>query len=70
MSTLVEVFEACTRKGSVVYVASKTYYFGVGGGTKALRDEIVNKRAGLFEWSTELSTETGVKREVIKLTRI
>ena len=52
-------------------VASKSYYFGVGGGTKAFRGLV--KRDGIFEVSDEGSrviegqVESGNKREVIEM---
>mmetsp|Transcript_29020 Transcript_29020/g.64017 ORF Transcript_29020/g.64017 Transcript_29020/m.64017 type:complete len:307 (-) Transcript_29020:2360-3280(-) len=52
----------------VVYVASKTFYFGVGGGTKSFREVV--KRDGIFEVKTVSKVEeagSGNVREVLEL---
>lgn len=51
----------------VVYMASKTYYFGVGGGTKSFMDLV--HEDGIFECTTVAKLEDGTsnKREVLQL---
>lgn len=49
----------------VAFVASKTFYFGVGGGTKSFRRLV--KKDGIFEVKTLATIEepgSGNKREV------
>lgn len=49
----------------MVYIASKTYYFGVGGGTKAFSKLLLED--GIFEVTAAMSIEeaaSGNKREV------
>ena len=49
----------------IVYVASKSYYFGVGGGTKSFRQLI--KEDGIFEVTSVFTVEdpaSGNVREV------
>lgn len=57
----------CTRPGGCVYVAAKTYYFGVGGGTLSFTN-LVNEK-GLFSIQSVWKSDTGVSREILKLTR-
>jgi predicted nicotinamide N-methyase len=56
----------CTRPGGVVYVAAKTYYFGVGGGTLSFT-QLVNE-AGHFTIESVWRSEGGVAREILKMT--
>lgn len=52
----------------VVYIASKMYYFGVGGGTKSFKKLV--KQDGIFEVKSVATIEeagSGVKREVLQM---
>eukprot|EP00035_Acanthoeca_spectabilis_P031712 m.15417 g.15417 ORF g.15417 m.15417 type:complete len:334 (-) comp4911_c0_seq1:3-1004(-) len=51
--------------GGAAYVASKVYYFGVGGGTQDFLRLV--EKDGYFQSSTVMQVDNGVKREVIKL---
>ncbi|KAG5459640.1 MAG: hypothetical protein BJ554DRAFT_8410 [Olpidium bornovanus] len=87
VSRLCRALRACLRPpafpedaGGIALVAAKTFYFGVGGGTRAFCEEIERERAGAEErtewddafvlraesvWDTKASG--GVRREIIKV---
>eukprot|EP00038_Savillea_parva_P006042 m.161334 g.161334 ORF g.161334 m.161334 type:complete len:401 (-) comp12060_c1_seq1:36-1238(-) len=66
MPELYAVLKSCVATpDGVAYVASKTYYFGVGGGTRDFLALV--ERDGYFEASTVFEIGGGVKREVIQL---
>ena len=48
------------------YIASKTYYFGVGGGTRDFMAKV--EADGDFDAAVIFKSSGGVQREVIKLT--
>ncbi|CAG9125381.1 unnamed protein product [Plutella xylostella] len=64
---LIELFLRRLSQDGVVFVAAKTYYFGVGGGTRQF-EECVSKSLKLKSEVVWLSSG-GVKREIIKITR-
>jgi hypothetical protein len=53
------------RPHGVALVASKTYYFGVGGGTRDFCAMV--ERDGHFTARTVFESSGGVRREVIEL---
>ena len=54
------------RPHGVVYVAAKTYYFGVGGGTLSFTGLVQEK--GEFNIESVWQSESGVAREILKMT--
>eukprot|EP00041_Stephanoeca_diplocostata_P017732 m.363450 g.363450 ORF g.363450 m.363450 type:complete len:425 (+) comp20801_c0_seq4:300-1574(+) len=64
---LYDAIKGCLqRPGGVAYVASKTYYFGVGGGTRQFRDIVTQDK--VFDIDVILTVTGGVQREVLQLT--
>lgn len=51
-----------------VFVAAKTYYFGVGGGLRQFEDLI--RKDGKFHFKSLWLSNEGVNREIIELTLI
>ena len=51
------------KPNGVVYVAAKTHYFGVGGGTRSF--EKLVKTDGVFHISACMVSSVGVKREIL-----
>lgn len=51
----------------IVYVAAKTYYFGVGGGTRQFEDKI--KDNGNLKSEVCWISTGGIQREILKITR-
>lgn len=49
------------------YIAAKTYYFGVGGGTRQF--EKVVKEDGTFDVEVVWKNPKGLQREILKLSR-
>ncbi|XP_017785209.1 PREDICTED: histidine protein methyltransferase 1 homolog [Nicrophorus vespilloides] len=63
---LLSVFERMLkRKTGVLYLAAKTYYFGVGGGTRQF--EKAMDKAGCFKYETCWKCPNGVQREILKI---
>ena len=68
MRSLYRCIKACLRPGAgVAYVAAKSYYFGVGGGTAAFRQLV--EADGVFACRAVAVVDDGVsnKREVLEL---
>ncbi|KAL3832487.1 hypothetical protein ACJMK2_024127 [Sinanodonta woodiana] len=64
-SKLIAVFESCLAEDGVVYLAAKSNYFGVGGGTRDFEQFV--KKHGHFVSEVCHTIEAGVPREIIKL---
>ncbi|XP_063974620.1 histidine protein methyltransferase 1 homolog [Diachasmimorpha longicaudata] len=65
---LYQVFKKCLKADGVGYVAGKTYYFGVGGGMRQF--ETLVSQDGEFVAETVWTSEQGLQREILKLTRL
>ncbi|XP_050072411.1 histidine protein methyltransferase 1 homolog [Anopheles maculipalpis] len=66
-SKLLQLFDRKLEPDGVVYLAAKTYYFGVGGGVRLFEQAI--DKDGRFQHKVVWSCETGVKREIVRITR-
>ncbi|KAI0208910.1 Histidine protein methyltransferase 1 [Lamellibrachia satsuma] len=53
------------KSTGVVYLAAKTYYFGVGGGTRSFEDLV--RREGVFSSTVVQEFAEGVQREILQL---
>ncbi|XP_033104153.1 histidine protein methyltransferase 1 homolog [Anneissia japonica] len=59
------LLQASLKPSGCVYVAAKTHYFGVGGGTRIFED-FVNKN-GIFNIKSCWQNKDGLQREILKL---
>uniref|UniRef100_A0A182VV14 protein-histidine N-methyltransferase n=1 Tax=Anopheles minimus TaxID=112268 RepID=A0A182VV14_9DIPT len=66
-SKLLALFDRKLEADGVVYLAAKTYYFGVGGGVRLFEQAI--DKDGRFRHEIVWKCETGVKREIVRITR-
>ena len=66
-SKLVSIFKKFLKDDGHVLVAGKTLYFGVGGGMRQF--ETLAKQSGL-ECVSVKTCDTGVKREIIKISKL
>lgn len=69
MRSLYACIKACLRPGSgAAYVAAKSYYFGVGGGTAAFQRLV--QQDGCYECTRVAVLDDGLsnKREILRLT--
>ncbi|XP_014482490.1 PREDICTED: histidine protein methyltransferase 1 homolog [Dinoponera quadriceps] len=66
-SKLHEVFKKRLKIKGVVFVAGKTYYFGVGGGMRQFESFVLKE--GYFDVKMVWRNQDGVNREILKLTR-
>uniref|UniRef100_A0A182NEC6 protein-histidine N-methyltransferase n=1 Tax=Anopheles dirus TaxID=7168 RepID=A0A182NEC6_9DIPT len=64
---LLELFDRKLETGGVVYLAAKTYYFGVGGGVRLFEAAI--DADGRFRHELVWKCASGVKREIVRITR-
>ncbi|KAK9751295.1 Lysine methyltransferase [Popillia japonica] len=64
-SKLHSIFTNCLKKDGVVYVAAKTYYFGVGGGLRSFEEFVSSK--GILNFTPVWTHSNGISREIIKL---
>ncbi|XP_022096783.1 histidine protein methyltransferase 1 homolog isoform X2 [Acanthaster planci] len=62
---LYKILRALLRRDGVVYIAAKTHYFGVGGGTRSFQD-VVRQREEFSIQVCKTFTD-GVKREILKM---
>ncbi|XP_038044698.1 histidine protein methyltransferase 1 homolog [Patiria miniata] len=62
---LYQILRALLRPNGVIYIAAKTHYFGVGGGTRIFED-LVRQRKEFNIEVCKTFTE-GVKREILKM---
>jgi hypothetical protein len=60
---------ACLAQEGVILLAAKSYYFGVGGGIAAFKQQV--KQHGVFRVAevVRISDEQGNVREILKLVR-
>ncbi|XP_011344983.1 histidine protein methyltransferase 1 homolog isoform X2 [Ooceraea biroi] len=63
---LYEVLKARLKMDGVVFVAGKTYYFGVGGGMRQFESLVL--RDGCFDVKSVWRSQDGVNREILRLT--
>ncbi|XP_071803471.1 histidine protein methyltransferase 1 homolog [Asterias amurensis] len=62
---LYHILRAVLRPTGVIYLAAKTHYFGVGGGTRSFEDMV--KQRGEFSIEVCKTYTQGVKREILKM---
>uniref|UniRef100_A0A182F4D7 protein-histidine N-methyltransferase n=2 Tax=Anopheles albimanus TaxID=7167 RepID=A0A182F4D7_ANOAL len=62
---LLDLFDRKLSKKGAVYLAAKTYYFGVGGGTRLFETEM--DEDGRFRYKVVWKCNSGVKREILKI---
>lgn len=60
------LFQRRLKDGGSIFVAAKTCYFGVGGGTRQF--EIALKEEGLSS-QVVWKTDNGIQREIIKINK-
>lgn len=63
---LISVFMDRLSKEGVVYVAAKTYYFGVGGGVRQFEQAIAKN--GQLKSEVSWKSNGGIQREILKIT--
>lgn len=63
---LLSVMEALLKEDGEIYVAAKTCYFGVGGGSQDFTAYV--RHCNVFNVEVVHSITTGVQREILKLT--
>ncbi|XP_061715685.1 histidine protein methyltransferase 1 homolog [Cydia pomonella] len=64
---LIDLFVKRLSKDGEVYVAAKTCYFGVGGGTRQFEASV--EKNGLLESKVCWKSSGGILREILKLTK-
>ncbi|XP_049873388.1 histidine protein methyltransferase 1 homolog isoform X2 [Pectinophora gossypiella] len=64
---LIDLFLQRLTKDGTIYLAAKTHYFGVGGGTREFEKCIKNN--SLLKSEVCWKNTSGVQREIIKITR-
>ncbi|XP_049533738.1 histidine protein methyltransferase 1 homolog [Anopheles darlingi] len=62
---LLDLFDRKLARKGAVYLAAKTYYFGVGGGTRLFETEM--EEDGRFRYKVVWKCSSGVKREILKI---
>uniref|UniRef100_A0A2M4AXZ2 protein-histidine N-methyltransferase n=1 Tax=Anopheles triannulatus TaxID=58253 RepID=A0A2M4AXZ2_9DIPT len=62
---LLDLFDRKLSKKGAVYLAAKTYYFGVGGGTRLFETEM--EEDDRFRCKVVWKCNSGVKREILKI---
>lgn len=65
---LYDIIKHSVKPDGVVFVAAKSYYFGVGGSTEQFLDFVC--KDGVFDISIVSTYSNGVKREIIKMQMI
>ncbi|XP_071944900.1 histidine protein methyltransferase 1 homolog [Antedon mediterranea] len=60
-----DLFSASLKPAGCVYVAAKTHYFGVGGGTRVFEEFVIKKQ--MFNISCCWKNNEGLQREILKL---
>jgi hypothetical protein len=65
--SLYELIKFSVKALGVAFVAAKSYYFGVGGGTDQFSELV--KRDGAFDISKLTMCSEGVKREILVMER-
>lgn len=64
---LIKLFEQRLNNVGVIYLAAKTFYFGVGGGTRQFEKAIEN--TGKLKSEIVWKTTSGIQREIIKINK-
>lgn len=64
---LISLFEDRLSSNGVIFVAAKTHYFGVGGGTRKFEKAV--EKNGLFSSEVCWKSTGGIQREILKITR-
>ena len=64
---LLEAIDAGMASDGAALVAAKTFYFGVGGGTRAFEQAVLED--GRFSSEVVFATKQGLQREILRLTR-
>lgn len=64
-SKLINVFKNCLSSCGTVYLASKCYYFGVGGGTESFQEFVKNDATFHIEICSEI--DAPLQRLILKL---
>ncbi|XP_043208620.1 histidine protein methyltransferase 1 homolog [Amphibalanus amphitrite] len=64
---LLDAVDAGLADGGTALVAAKTFYFGVGGGTRAFEQAVLED--GRFSSEVVFSTKQGLHREILRLVR-
>lgn len=69
---LINVFRKCLKVGGIVLIATKVFYFGVGGGVTEFLNVLERICPGCFEVSTVARMENGISntRTILKLSRL
>ncbi|CAH0555253.1 unnamed protein product [Brassicogethes aeneus] len=62
---LINVFRHSLKKDGEVFLAAKSYYFGVGGGLSSFQEALDKNN---FKYDSCWKCDTGVKREILKIT--
>lgn len=65
---LMAIFKQCLDKDGRVLVATKTHYFGVGGGARQFEVALAKEKE--FTCETVFSSDCGVKREILSIKRM
>ncbi|KAJ8947947.1 hypothetical protein NQ318_021044 [Aromia moschata] len=60
-----QVFETLLKKNGAIFLAAKSFYFGVGGGITLFEDFLEQQK--IFKYSSCWKCEEGVKREILKI---
>ncbi|KAG5874411.1 hypothetical protein JTB14_033168 [Gonioctena quinquepunctata] len=60
-----KVFEKLLKKEGVIFLAAKSFYFGVGGGISLFQDYLIEH--GIFKHSTCWKCTEGVQREILRI---
>ncbi|KAL1497765.1 hypothetical protein ABEB36_008667 [Hypothenemus hampei] len=60
-----EVFQKLLKKDGEIYLAAKSYYFGVGGGITSFKEFMEQKK--IFQYKTCWTSSDGLKREILKI---
>lgn len=66
---VIQLFVERLAKDGIAYVAAKTYYFGVGGGTRQFEAEVQKSGMLKSEVCWKLENSGGIQREILKVTR-
>lgn len=67
-SKLIDIFLKRLKPEGTVYIAAKTYYFGVGGSTRLLEKEL--EKTGIFRYEVCWQSLGGIQREILKVSRL
>ncbi|KAM3965337.1 histidine protein methyltransferase 1 homolog [Aphomia sociella] len=65
---LIDIFLEKLKKNGSIYVAAKTYYFGVGGGVRQFGKKIENN--SFLKTEVCWKSSGGIQREILKITHI